>query len=118
MILSKNSLNSDWIEHEVTKALQKEKETKEVVLFPVRLDDAIMEADFGWVAALRRTRHIANFHHWKNHDAYQAALEKLLRDLKAEPEVQVLQETMVTSFIEALSNSFKKTSKTGETHGK
>jgi hypothetical protein len=31
-----------------------------------------------------RTRHIGDFTRWKEHDAYQKALERLLRDLKVE----------------------------------
>jgi hypothetical protein len=30
-----------------------------LVLFPLRLDDAVMEADQAWAASLRRTRHLA-----------------------------------------------------------
>jgi hypothetical protein len=33
---------------------------------------------------LRRPRHIGDFTRWKEHDAYQKALERLLRDLKVE----------------------------------
>jgi hypothetical protein len=32
----------------------------------------------------RRQRHIGDFRAWKKHDAYQNALERLMRDLKAE----------------------------------
>jgi hypothetical protein len=34
-------------------------------------------------ASLRRTRHIGDFRAWKDHDPYQNAFERLLRDLKA-----------------------------------
>jgi hypothetical protein len=30
------------------------------------------------------TRHIGDFTHWKEHDAYQKALDRLLRDLRVE----------------------------------
>jgi hypothetical protein len=30
------------------------------------------------------TRHIGDFTRWKEHDAYQKALERLLRDLRVE----------------------------------
>ena len=33
---------------------------------------------------LRGQRHIGDFTRWKEHDAYQQALERLLRDLKVE----------------------------------
>lgn len=35
-------------------------------------------------AEIRRTRQIGDFSRWKDHDAYQQAFERLLRDLKAE----------------------------------
>ena len=44
LVLSEVSLGSQWIEHEVETALQKERDDKASVLFPVRLDDAAMEA--------------------------------------------------------------------------
>jgi hypothetical protein len=33
---------------------------------------------------MRHTRHIGDFSNWKDHDSYQGALDRLLRDLKAE----------------------------------
>jgi hypothetical protein len=43
-----------------------------------------METDQAWAADILRTRHIGDFSRWKDHDAYQQAFERLLRDLKAE----------------------------------
>jgi hypothetical protein len=56
------------------------------VLFPIRLDDAVMTSRYGWAADIRRTCHIGDFGHWKDHDLYRKALDRLLRDLKVEPE--------------------------------
>jgi hypothetical protein len=42
LILSKASIASDWVEDEVTKAHAEERRRKEVVLFPIRIDDAVM----------------------------------------------------------------------------
>ncbi len=42
-----------------------------------------MNTDQAWAASLRRTRHIGDFQNWKDHDAFQKAFERLLRDLKA-----------------------------------
>ncbi|MGO9273700.1 MAG: hypothetical protein ACLQOO_26265 [Terriglobia bacterium] len=42
-----------------------------------------MKTDQAWAASLRRTRHIGDFRHGKDHDAFKKALERLLRDLKA-----------------------------------
>ena len=54
------------------------------MLFPICLDDAVMQTDQAWAADVRRTRHIGDFTLWKDHDAYQQAFQRLLRDLKAE----------------------------------
>lgn len=42
LILSEHSIASDWVEKEVETAMEKEREEKRTVLFPVRLDDAVM----------------------------------------------------------------------------
>jgi transcriptional regulator with XRE-family HTH domain len=84
LILSEHSLHSLWVESEVEKAFEEERKRNQTVLFPVRLDGAVMETDLAWAAEIRRTRHIGDFSRWKDHDAYQQAFERLLRDLKAE----------------------------------
>jgi hypothetical protein len=83
VLLSKNSVSSPWVEKEVETAFEKERREKRTVLFPIRLDDAVMETNEAWAADIRRTRHIGDFKDWKNHDSYKKAFERLLRDLKA-----------------------------------
>lgn len=84
LVLSENSVKSGWVEHEVLSAMAKEKGKPPWVLFPIRLDDSIITTDVDWTAMIRSTRHIGNFTNWKDHDAYQQAFERLLRDLKTE----------------------------------
>ncbi len=83
IVLSENSISSAWVEKEVEAAFEKEQKEKRTVLFPVRLDDAVMQTDQAWAADIRRTRHIGDMSAWKDHDRYQAAFDRLLRDLKA-----------------------------------
>jgi hypothetical protein len=82
LVLSANSINSDWVEKEVETAFEKERETESTVLFPVRLDDAVLESKAGWAADIKRARHIGDFRRWKDHDGYRRAFERLLHDLK------------------------------------
>jgi hypothetical protein len=42
-----------------------------------------MQATEAWAADIRRTCHIGDFTKWKQHDDYQQAFERLLRDLQA-----------------------------------
>ena len=84
LILSKDSIASAWVEEEVESALEKEHKRKKPVLFPVRIDGAVIKSKKAWAASLRRIRHIGDFSNWKDHDAYQKAFNRLLRDLKAE----------------------------------
>jgi hypothetical protein len=84
VILSEHSVESPWVRDEVEAALERERIENRLVLFPIRLDDAVMKTKQAWAASIRRTRHIGNFSDWKNHDSYQRAFQRLLRDLKAE----------------------------------
>jgi uncharacterized protein YjbI with pentapeptide repeats len=83
VLLSESSVSSPWVEKEVETAFEKERREKRTVLFPIRLDEAVMETGEAWAADIRRTRHIGDFRDWKNHDSYKKAFERLLRDLKA-----------------------------------
>jgi hypothetical protein len=90
LILSAHSMNSEWVKTEIAKARQCEVREKRQVLFPVRLVsyDAIREwecfdADTGKDSAREiREYFIPDFSNWKHYDAYQAAFQRLLRDLK------------------------------------
>ena len=85
LVLSEHSVSSQWVEQEVETALAKEREREgKTVLFPIRIDDAIMESKAGWPALLKNTRNVGDFTRWKEHDSYRKAFDRLLRDLKAE----------------------------------
>jgi hypothetical protein len=80
LILSEHSIKSDWVEDEVTKAFEEERKHNKTLLFPIRLDDAVMDTNEAWAAKLR-ARHIGDFTRWKEHDEYQKSFARVLRDL-------------------------------------
>jgi hypothetical protein len=80
VVFSESSVKSAWVEKEIAVALQKEREEHSQVLFPVRLDDEVMNAQSPLLTQVREY-HIGDFRDWKNHDSYQQALSKLIRDL-------------------------------------
>lgn len=83
LILSEHSVNSDWVEHEVETALAREHRDKRTILFSIRMDNAILEHEYtGWTALVHNERHIGDFTGWKDHGRYQAAFERMMRDLK------------------------------------
>jgi uncharacterized protein YjbI with pentapeptide repeats len=84
LVLSEHSVASDWVEQEVETAMERERKTGRLVLFPIRIDDAVFDQESGWAAHLRRTRNIGDFTKWKDHDAYRPAFQRVLRDLKQE----------------------------------
>ena len=84
LILSEQSVKSRWVQKEVETAFEKEDKEQRFVLFPIRVDEAVMETTAGWAADIRRQRHIGDFTRWKDHDAYQKAFDRLLRDLTTE----------------------------------
>jgi hypothetical protein len=84
LILSAESIRSAWVEAEVEAAFEKERKENRVVLFPIKLDDEIMDTQFSWAALLRRTRHIGDFREAAAGVAYETAMNRLLRDLRTE----------------------------------
>ena len=84
MILSEGAIASDWVEGEVTKGSRRG--AQQVVLFPVRIDDAVMQTSEAWARLLRGQRNIGDFTRWKEHDSYQKGFERLMRDLRVESE--------------------------------
>ncbi|MGB8980357.1 MAG: toll/interleukin-1 receptor domain-containing protein [Anaerolineales bacterium] len=77
IILSENSIRSEWVGDEVEKALAEEREQGALKLFPIRLDDAVFETKDDWAEKIRLRRHIGDFS-----SDYDKAFQKLLRDLK------------------------------------
>lgn len=89
IICSEQSLKSPAVIREIERALQKEddlaRQGKEgEVLFPIRLDDYIFTKWNHHRKADVLAKNVGDFRQWKNHDSYQKAFDRLLRDLKAE----------------------------------
>ena len=82
VIMSEKSVNSDWVEEEVEKALAKEKSQNKLTLFPVRIDDEVMKTNKAWAEKIRNDRHIGDFRKWEESKEYKKAFNRLLRDLK------------------------------------
>jgi uncharacterized protein YjbI with pentapeptide repeats len=81
LILSHHAVNSPWVEIEVESALYKEVTSGQETLFPIRLDNAVLESDTLWAKRLRQ-RHIGDFTDWQDSAAYRQAFSALLRHLK------------------------------------
>jgi TIR domain-containing protein/pentapeptide repeat protein len=91
LVLSEHSMNSEWVKTEIAHARQKELNEGRQVLFPIRLmsfekirEWKCFDADMGKDSAREiREYFIPDFSNWKDHDSYQVAFERLVRDLKA-----------------------------------
>jgi len=88
LVLSARSVSSPWVEKEVETAFEKEQKQNRLILFPIRVDDAVMKTRKAGAADIRRTRQIGDFREWKNHKSYQTAFYRLLRALKTPPKVK------------------------------
>ena len=89
LILSEHSMRSEWVTTEISKARKRELRDKTRVLFPISLapfeairDWECFDADTGKDSAREiREYYIPDFSNWKDHDSYQKAFERLLKDL-------------------------------------
>jgi hypothetical protein len=92
LILSEDSMNSEWVKTEIAHARQKELNEQRQVLFPISLvpfhrirEWKCFDADSGKDSAREiREYFIPDFSTWRDYDSYQAAFQRLVRDLKAE----------------------------------
>jgi hypothetical protein len=91
LILSPDSINSEWVKTEIAKARKREVKEEKRVLFPVRLNISYeqlqewkcFDADRGNDSAREiREYYIPDFTKWKDRDQYQEEFKKLVRDLK------------------------------------
>lgn len=91
LILSPASIVSEWVKTEIAKARRRELREQRRVLFPVRLvefealrDWECFDGDTGKDSAREiREYFIPDFSRWKDHDSYQCAFERLIRDLQS-----------------------------------
>jgi hypothetical protein len=83
LILSKDSLKSDWVGHEVRTARQLEKDMGRDVLCPVALDDSWK--DSGWPKRIMEQimeYNILDFSDWKDDSKFDAMFRKLIDGLE------------------------------------
>jgi hypothetical protein len=80
LALSKGSVKSDWVEHELKTARQKEKEEGRDVLCPVALDETwkSKQGDLLWDQLFKK--HVVDFSNWKQD--FKGPFRKLVKGLK------------------------------------
>ena len=91
LVLSRASMASDWVLHEIRRAVEREKHEKQQVLFPIGLAPwkdiqawTAFDSDMGKdLAKVVREYHVPAFSRWKDQDAFEAAFARLIGDLKA-----------------------------------
>ena len=88
LVLSDDSMNSNWVKTEIANARAKEVQQGRQMLFPISLVPfehirawRLFDADAGIDSAREiREYFVPDFSNWKDHDAYSGAFEKLVRD--------------------------------------
>ena len=93
LILSEHSINSGWVETEVLHSIKSEPDGLRK-LFPIRAVDfekirswILFDADSGKDLARHvRSFFIPDFSNWRDEDAFLIAVERLVKDLRANPE--------------------------------
>ena len=83
LILSKHSLQSDWVEHEVRTARALEKEMKRDTLCPVALDDSWKNSP--WAKRIMEQimeYNILDFSEWKDDAKFESTFNKLIDGLE------------------------------------
>jgi hypothetical protein len=92
LVLSESSMQSEWVITEIQRARETELKEGRRKLFPITIAEfdkvkawRRFDADTGKDLAKEvREYFIPDFSNWKDHDAFEKAFERLLRDLRAE----------------------------------
>lgn len=88
LILSRASVGSEWVRFEIRNAMRRESKRRTAVLFPLRLDDAVLETSDRDFDVLRE-RYIIDFTEWQDKSAYRRAFKRLVRDLSISASVEI-----------------------------
>jgi TIR domain/Pentapeptide repeats (8 copies) len=91
LVLSEHSIQSEWVMTEIRKARKAELRDNRRKLFPIRLVDMdtlreweCFDADIGKDLAVEvREYFIPDFTRWKDHDSFERAFARFLKDLQA-----------------------------------
>jgi len=80
LVISKNSINSKWVEEEFVKALEIERKGKCKKILPIMIDPILDTSNIipVWVNRIKLDRMIGELSNWKNRDFFESALSKLL----------------------------------------
>jgi hypothetical protein len=87
LVLSQASVGSKWVNAEINHALHLEQARKQTILFPVRLDNAIMSTDSPEMSLVKE-KYILDFSDWEDDKAYQRAFSRLVRGLALSASVE------------------------------
>ena len=69
VVLSKSSLQSQWVQFEVETALELEQKKRREILIPVCIDDTAFASKVSWARHLVRTRNVAQYQNWRHADS-------------------------------------------------
>ena len=83
VVLSKFSVESQWIQKEVAAAIEEERNRNKTVLFPLRLDNGRMDTEKDWLKELQKSHPIYDFTAWQNWETYFTQFSRLVDDIKA-----------------------------------
>lgn len=90
LVLSHESMKSEWVKTEIARARKREIEEKRQILFPIRLVEfevlrnwECFDSDTGKDSAREiREYFVPDFRDWRNYKSYQDAFKRLLSDLQ------------------------------------
>ncbi len=82
LVCSKDAINSEWVEDEITKAFAEERKRKKDIVIPIRVDDSILKTKEPWAQKLKDSRYIGDFCEWRNSNQYKESFNKLLAGLR------------------------------------
>ena len=88
LVFSEASTERTWMHIEAGTGEAKERKEGLSVLFPIRIDEAVIQCPLSWVERIKQNYAIGDFTQWKDEVAYQQALSMLLKALRSEKKLK------------------------------
>jgi hypothetical protein len=95
LVLSKSSLQSQWVQFEVETALEIERKKKTGIIIPIAIDDQVFKTKVSWARHIVRTKNIAMHQHWERADSsfVDEFVRRIVKRTRARGKVEVTKTT-------------------------
>jgi TIR domain/Pentapeptide repeats (8 copies) len=82
LLLSEHAVRSEWVRYEVETVFEREIMEQRDLLFPLRVDETVLQSTDDWATHICARRYVGDFAGWQDDASYQQRFAELLQHLE------------------------------------